>query len=156
MAGKVSVRSATRNDLPTLLDFEQGIIEAERPYDHTLKPDPISYYDIGQLIDSDDAEVAVLELDGEVAASGYAQKRRSSTYRSPDQYAFLGFMYVRPEDRGKGLNKALLDHLLEWARSKNLTEIRLTVYPENEPAVRAYEKAGFAPFLLDMRLNLDE
>ena len=51
------VRSARPEELPTLKQFEQGIIHAERPYDHTLKPDPISYYDIGELIASPDAEV---------------------------------------------------------------------------------------------------
>lgn len=156
MGGKAFVRSATRDDLPVLKAFEQGIITAERPYDHTLKPDPISYYDIGELIDSDEAEVAVVELDGEIVASGYAQKKRSRHYLRDEYHAFLGFMYVRPEARGRGLNRLLTDHLLAWARANDLPEVHLTVYPGNEPAIRAYEKAGFTPYILEMRLNLDE
>ena len=109
MAGAPTVRSATREDLLLLKDFEQGIITAERPYDHTLKPDPISYYDIGELIDSDDAEVAVVELDGEIVASGYAHKQRSKHYIQHEWHAFLGFMFVRPEYRGRGLNKVLIE-----------------------------------------------
>ena len=156
LAPSPTVRSATRDDLETLKAFEQGIITAERPYDHTLKPDPISYYDIGELIDSDDAEVAVVELNGEIVASGYAQKKPSRHYIQHEHHAFLGFMFVRPDYRGRGLNKVLIDHLTGWAKAIGLSEIRLTVYSTNEPAIRAYEKAGFAPYITEMRLNLDE
>lgn len=151
-----TIRPATRADLPILLGFEQGIIAAERPYDHLLKPDPISYYDIGAMIDADDAAVMVIEIDGELVASGYAKKRRSRHYTSPDWHAFLGFMYVSPDHRGQGLNKLLVDALHDWAREQGLTEVRLTVYPGNEPAIRAYEKQGFKPYLVEMRLGLDD
>ena len=153
---EVIVRTARMDELPILKVFEQGIIAAERPYDHTLKPDPISYYDIGELMASPDAEVAIVEIDGEIVGSGYAQKRRSKPYIQHAYHAFLGFMYVTPEHRGRGLNKLLLDHLTDWAGKMGLTEIRLTVYSPNEPATRAYEKAGFAPYITEMRLNLDE
>ena len=156
MPGDIRIRSATRDDLPILKDFEQGIVTAERPYDHTLKPDPISYYDIGELIDSDEAEVAVVEVDGELVGSGYAQKKRSKHYIQHEYHAFLGFMYVRPDWRGRGLNQLLMDHLLGWAKANGLPEIRLTVYSGNDPAIRAYEKRGFAPYITEMRLNLDE
>ncbi len=152
----IIVRSARPDELPTLKQFEQGIIHAERPYDHTLKPDPISYYDIGELIASSDAEVAVAELDGELVGSGYAKKKRSRHYVSPDDHAFIGFLYVDPEFRGRGINKLVLEHLFDWARKNDLPEVHLTVYPDNEPAIRAYIKTGFKPYLTEMRLNLDE
>lgn len=150
------IRSATKADLPTLLEFEQGIVTAERPYDHTLKPDPISYYDIGELITSTDAEVAVAELDGALIGSGYAQKKRSRHYLTPEWHAYIGFLYVTPDHRGQGINQQVLDHLFAWARAKDLPEIHLTVYPDNAPAIRAYEKVGFDPYIVEMRMNLDE
>ena len=36
------VRKATLDDLPTLLLFEQGVIEAERPFDPTIKSGDIN------------------------------------------------------------------------------------------------------------------
>ena len=152
----IQVRPATLDDLPTLLDFEQGIIEAERPYDPLLKPDPISYYDIGAMIEAEDAEVMVVEADGELVASGYAKVKRSRHYTSPGWHAFLGFMFVGESHRGQGINRLLLDALLDWSRQRGLTEVRLTVYPGNEPAIRAYEKAGFKPYLTEMRLGLED
>jgi len=152
----VTIRSARSDELSTLLMFEQGIVRAERPYDHTLRPDPISYYDIAALIASDDAEVAVAELAGELVGSGYAMKKASRHYVEPAFHAYIGFLYVAPAHRGKGINKLVLDHLFDWARRSNLPEIHLTVYPDNAPAIRAYEKTGFKPYILEMRTNLDE
>jgi hypothetical protein len=42
----LKIRKAKLEDLNTLLEFEQGIITAERPYDPTLKQGTISYYNI--------------------------------------------------------------------------------------------------------------
>lgn len=150
------MRSARLPDLPVLRSFEQGIVTAERPYDSTLKADPISYYDIEEMIRSEDAEVAVAEVDGEIVASGYVKKRQSREYVMSDDHAFIGLLYVAPPHRGQGVNKRVLGHLFAWAKTNNLPDVHLTVYPENAPAVRAYEKAGFEPYLLEMRLNLDE
>ena len=152
----ITARPATRADLPTLLAFEQGIITAERPYDQTLRSDPISYYDIGELIASPNAEVIVAELDGTLIGSGHVTKKASRHYLAPAFHAYIGFLYTVPEHRGKGVNKLVLDALLAWARANDLPEIHLTVYPGNEAAIRAYEKAAFTPYLLEMRMNLDE
>ena len=156
MQNTINIRSARLTDLPTLLAFEQGIVTAERSFDHTLKPDPISYYDVAAMIEDAEAEVAVAECDGALIGSGYAKKQRSRHYVSPDYHAFIGFLYVEPEFRGRGVNKMVLDHLFEWARRNDLPEVHLTVYPDNEPAIRAYEKVGFDPYILEMRLNLNE
>ena len=151
----ITIRSAHASDLTKLLEFEQGIILAERPYDETLKPDPISYYDVGAMIASPDAAVAVAERNGKLIGSGYAQKKASRHYVSPPFHAYIGFLYVVPEERGRGINQRVLDYLFAWAQSNDLPEIHLTVYPENASAIRAYEKTGFEPYILEMRMNWD-
>ena len=152
----VTTRAATPADLPKLLAFEQGIIAAERSFDSTLRPDPISYYDVGALIESAEAQVAVAELEGSLIGSGFAVKRASRHYTEPAFHAHLGFMYVVPEHRGRGVNQLILQELFSWARQHGLPEIRLTVYPENQSAVRAYEKIGFTPHILEMRTRLED
>ncbi|MFN1216830.1 GNAT family N-acetyltransferase [Chryseobacterium kwangjuense] len=148
-------REATEKDLDILLEFEQGIVTAERPYNSTLIEGEIHYYDLLQLIKSEDAFVIVAEEDGEIMASGYAKiKTPANNYSDFDRYAYLGFMFVKPEHRGKGINKLILDELIKWAKSKGLSEIRLDVYAENESAVKAYEKAGFESLLVTMRMKV--
>jgi hypothetical protein len=46
----VHIRQATPDDLQTLLQFEQGIIEAERPFDITLKRQHTQYYDLASML----------------------------------------------------------------------------------------------------------
>jgi GNAT superfamily N-acetyltransferase len=150
------IREATRDDLSTLRRFEQNIIAYERPFDPTLRPDPISYYDIGELIDSDNATVVVAEADDQIVASGYARRKASPDYVTPTYHAFLGMMFVVPEYRGKGVNGLVLDGLLDWAKRRNLLEVRLTVYEDNESARSAYAKAGFTPHILEMRRTVEK
>lgn len=151
---EIHFRSAVLNDLPILLDFEQGIIRAERPYDHTLRPDPINYYDIKALIEAEDSEVIVAAVDKEIIGSAYISIKKAKPYRTYVYYGYLGFMYVKPEYRGMGVNKGIIEALKNWARSRNITELQLEVYNDNHPAVKAYEKAGFEKHLVNMRLEL--
>ncbi|MFK7812909.1 MAG: GNAT family N-acetyltransferase [Maribacter sp.] len=147
------VRKAKQEDLAILLEFEQGIIGAERPMDPTLAVDPISYYDISDLINSEDAEVIVVEVDAVIIASGYAKIKKALPYLNHEFYSYLGFMYTHPDFRGKGVNKLIVDELRKWSFLKGLKEIRLTVYDENPGAIRAYEKVGFKKHLIEMRLT---
>ena len=148
-------REATEEDLKILLEFEQGIVFAERPFNSTLIDGEIHYYDLLQLIKSEEALVLVTEENNEIIASGYARiKKTENDYSNFDEYAYLGFMYVKTEHRGKGVNKLILDKLIGWAKSKNISEVRLDVYSQNESAVKAYEKAGFESLLTTMRMKV--
>ena len=152
----ITIRKASMNDLIQLLVFEQDLIKTERPFDSTLKPDPINYYDLKSLLTSPLAEVVVAETDNKVIASGYARIDKSKPFLKHTTHAYLGFMYVLPEYRGQGINKQIMDALKDWAVSKNITEFRLEVYYDNISAIKAYEKVGFSRYSLEMRYNLDD
>ena len=150
------VRKATLEDLPVLLDFEQGIIEAERPMDPTIPDGKVSYYDISELITSETSEVFVVEIDNTIIASGYANIKDDRHYLKHKKQGYLGFMFVPKDQRGKGINKMILDALFKWCKERSIFEIRLDVYDENIAAVKAYEKSGFKKNMVNMRLNLKE
>ena len=150
---EIYIREAAEADLPTLLLFEQGLIREERPFDPTIRPDPVLYYDMEALIRDPGTCLLVAERDGEVVASGYATRRTPRHYLDHQAYAYFGFMYTLPAHRGLGINGRIIGRLREWARQRGLYEIRLTVYRDNLPALRAYEKAGFGQHLLEMRLR---
>ncbi|MCL1671418.1 GNAT family N-acetyltransferase [Elizabethkingia ursingii] len=151
----IKLRHATEGDLPALLEFEQGVVTAERPYNPTLIEGKIHYYNLNSLIDSENAALIVAEDEENIIASGYALiKNTEKDYYSFDRYAYLGFMYVKPEYRGKGVNKLILDKLTNWSRDQGVSEIRLEVYSDNVPAVKAYEKAAFEPLILLMRKKI--
>lgn len=147
----IIIRSAIKNDLEMLLQFEQGVIQAERPFDTTLKQDPISYYALAEMIATSDAEIAVAELDNQLIGSGFARIENAKPYSQHKQHSYLGFMYVVPEHRGKGINKLIIDYLEAWTRSKQVYEMRLDVYADNLSAVKAYEKNGYSNHMIEMR-----
>ena len=149
---QVIVRRANVDDLDQLLAFEQAMIEAERPFDETIRSGgDVHYYDIEALISSPEAEVLVAELGSEIIGSGYARIEASDAYLRHDKHSYLGFMYVVPEHRGKGVNRLIIDRLEEWSLSQGVTEMRLEVYTANSAAIKAYEKSGYNALILTMR-----
>jgi GNAT superfamily N-acetyltransferase len=150
----VEIRKAIETEIETLLIFEKEIIAAERPFDNTLKEGDIHYYDLIGLIRAKRAQVLVALVNNEIVGSGYAKILPADPFRKYKEYAYLGFMYVKPEFRGQGINQKILNRLIDWAKSQNLTEIRLEVYDKNTRAKHSYLKAGFKPNLLEMRLEI--
>lgn len=152
----IIIRNATGKDLNTLLGFEQEIIREERSFDSTLKKGNTTYYGLQDLLDSPDAELVVATCNDEVIGSGYAQIRNAQPFLEHQTYAHLGFMYVAPGHRGKGVSKRIIEALQQWANARNITEIRLEVYYTNQPALSAYQKAGFEKHMIEMRMRIEK
>ena len=150
----IIIRTATLADMVVLLVFEQGVVTAERAFDSTLKKGKVRYYDLEQMIHAEHIQLLVAEVNNELVGCGYARIEEAKHYLQHTQHAYLGFMYVAPAYRGKGVNKLIMNALFEWSQSKNINEMRLDVYYENTPAIKAYEKAGFVKHMVEMRLGL--
>ena len=150
----VEIRKAVETEIEILLSFEKGIIKTERPFDNSLKEGAINYYDLIELIRSERSEVLVAVVNNEIVGSGYAKILAAEPYQKYLEYAYLGFMYVKPSFRKQSINLKIINGLMNWAKSQNLTEVRLEVYDENTIAKNAYLKAGFKPNLLEMRLEI--
>ncbi|MDI5950649.1 GNAT family N-acetyltransferase [Flavobacterium yafengii] len=150
----ITIRKAHHNDLEKLLEFEQGIIAAERPFDPTLKAEKINYYDIEKMISAPDIEVLVAEIGSELVGSGYARIETAKHYLNHPNYAYLGFMYTDANHRGKGINAKIIEALKEWCNLQDVFELRLDVYNDNTSAIKAYKKSGFKKHLINMRMVL--
>ncbi len=151
----ITIRKATLNDMDTLLRFEQGVIEFERPMDPTLDED-IRYYDLNEMISASHIELLVAEKAGELVGSGYVRiEAAARPYLKHDRHAYMGFMYVAPECRGQGINQRIVEQLKIWSAKQGITELRLNVYASNPSAIRAYEKAGFEQHMIEMRMGLE-
>lgn len=150
----VEIRKAIEAEIDILLVFEKEIIATERPFDNTLKEGVIHYYDLVALVRSEKAELLVAVVNNEIVGSGYAKILSAEPFQKYTEYAYLGFMYVKPGFRGQGINQKILNGLVDWAKTQNLSEVRLEVYDKNTTAKNAYLKAGFKPNLLEMRLEI--
>ena len=152
----MNYRKATLRDISQLLDFEQCVIDSERPFNPLIKAKQASYYDIEDLITSSSSHLLVAEDKNSIIGTGYAQIRKSKLYLKHDIHSYLGFMYVSPNYRGQSINKHIIDRLITWSKSKGAKDFYLDVYSQNTSAIRAYEKVGFKPCLVEMKLSLSE
>jgi putative acetyltransferase len=59
------------------------------------------------------------------------------------EYGEVKRMYVRPQFRGLGLAKAMLDHLADTARSRGVGLLRLETGIHQSAAISLYESWGF-------------
>ncbi|MFT4937017.1 MAG: GNAT superfamily N-acetyltransferase [Paraglaciecola sp.] len=154
MHSKIKIRAAVEDDLPILVEFEQGIISVERPFNDSLKQQKICYYDIGALIKADTSIVMVAENEGKIVASGYARIRQSKAHLKHEYDTYLGFMYVAAEHRGQGINQLIMQALLTWGKDQGMRDFYLEAYADNSSAIRAYEKMGFCQSLVEMKLSI--
>ncbi|TDX76212.1 acetyltransferase (GNAT) family protein [Neorhizobium sp. R1-B] len=52
-------------------------------------------------------------------------------------------VYVRKEQRGTGMARQLLDHVIQHASDHRVQQLELTVNAENSAAIRFYQRHGF-------------
>ncbi len=58
-------------------------------------------------------------------------------------YWWIQSLYIKPEHRGRGLIRMLIQKVRESARQGKALDIRLYVHKNNERAIKAYVKSGF-------------
>lgn len=152
----MQIRQAIRADIENLKKFEQGVISAEREFASNLRAGQIHYYDLESLLSNESSVIMVAELNGRLAACGYARIEANKAYFSPNRYAYLGFMYVDPEYRGQGLILSIIESLFTWSKQQGISAFKLDVYAQNQAAIRAYEKLGFKAEMVQMLHFVDQ
>jgi GNAT superfamily N-acetyltransferase len=70
------------------------------------------------------------------------------------QGCYLRGMAVAPGARGRGVGRALVDAVLEYARSSRADRCWLYTTEFLDDAIRLYERFGFTPFTEDPPPNL--
>ena len=55
-------------------------------------------------------------------------------------------LYVRTNQQGKGIGRALLEYIVTEIKKENATALRLNVNIHNSPAINFYKKSGFTHY----------
>jgi L-amino acid N-acyltransferase YncA len=62
-------------------------------------------------------------------------------------------VYIAPQARGRGIGRALLEHLVQESEALGLWTLQAGIFPENDASVRLHERAGFRRVGLRERLG---
>jgi GNAT superfamily N-acetyltransferase len=78
----------------------------------------------------------------------------SGPLMQPQNVVRIGSVCVAEPFWGKGIGRTLIQRVKDWAIEQNAHDLRLTVWPFNERAVRMYAEFGFETRALEMGLRL--
>jgi GNAT superfamily N-acetyltransferase len=134
----LSIRNATPGDIPLMLELIRGLAEYERePNAVVATEEDLRRDGFGQ---QPKYRCVIAEWDGRPAGFAFFFYNYSTWRGQPGLY--LEDLFVWPEMRGKGIGKALLQHLAQIAVQENCYGIRWMVLEWNEPALKFYDSLG--------------
>ena len=141
------LRTATRTDLTLILGFIRDLAAYEKLLDQVVADELI--LDRALFGRTPQAEVVIAEHDGQ--AAGFALFFHNfSTFRGR-RGLYLEDLFVRPEFRGHGIGKALLQRLAAIAIERDCARFEWSVLDWNTSAIGFYESLG-ARVLPDWRV----
>ncbi len=143
MAAPADVRidPATPDDVPLLLRLIRALADYERMTDQVVATE--ADVRVALFGDTPAAEAAIARVGGE--AVGFALWFYNYSTFLGRQGLYLEDLFVLPEQRGRGIGRALLIHLARVAVSRNCGRMDWSVLNWNDPAIRFYRSLGAQP-----------
>jgi GNAT superfamily N-acetyltransferase len=133
-----SIRPAEVGDVPVILELIRGLAEYERAPEQVV-------CDEARLLESlfgakPDAEVLVACVADR--AAGFAVFFHNYSTWWGRRGIYLEDLFVRPEMRGRGIGKRLLQAVARIARDRECARIEWSVLNWNQPAIDFYRSLG--------------
>ena len=141
MTTSFQIRTTTEADLPHILNLIRELAQYERA------PDAVVATEAGLrevLFGAKrSAEVLLAVENGDPVGFAVYFHNFSTWLGRPGLY--LEDLFVRPEKRGKGYGRALLERLAAIAQERGCGRMEWAVLDWNEPAIQFYKKLGAEP-----------
>jgi GNAT superfamily N-acetyltransferase len=135
------IRTATREDVPVILDFIEQLADYERLRHAVLATEAA----LAETLfgDRPAAEVLLASLDGRDVGFALFFQTYSTFLARPGIH--LEDLFVIPDARGTGVGRALLSRLAGIAESRDCGRLEWAVLTWNEPAIGFYRQLGAFP-----------
>jgi GNAT superfamily N-acetyltransferase len=143
----LSIRPATRDDVPLILCFVRELAAFEREADAVEATEAMLDR---ALFEEKAAEAVIAERDG--AAVGFAVFFHNFSTWTGRKGLYLEDLYVTPEARGSGVGTALLRHLAALAIERDCARFEWAVLDWNRRAIDFYTGQG-AEMMRDWRIE---
>ena len=131
MDTKIFIRSATENDVPVIFALIKELAEFKKLADQIKT----SEEELRNTLFGKDrfVEILLAEYENKVVGQALFFKNFSTFLGKPGIY--LEDLYVKPDMRGKGIGKALLDKIISIAKERNYGRVEWSVLDWNELAI---------------------
>jgi len=134
----LSIRPATEDDVPLVLQFIQDLADYERlRHEAVATQDDLRRHLFGTR---PVAEVVFAEVEGEAVGFALFFTSFSTFLGRPGLY--LEDLFVRPEWRGRGIGRRMLAHLARLTRDRGYGRLEWWVLDWNESAIGFYHGLG--------------
>ena len=137
----VTLRPATRDDVPLILALIRELAEYEREPD-AVKADEATLA-ANLFGEHPGAEVVIAEADGRPA--GFALFFHNFSTWLGRRGLYLEDLFVRPEFRGRGVGQVLMAYLAKLAVERGCGRFEWWVLDWNAPALDFYRRLGAVP-----------
>ena len=91
------------------------------------------------IFDQDPQFWCDLAVDGKGQVLGMVQYQLMHRSLSGQKVCYLSDLYVRPDSRGAGIGRSLIDHVIEFARGRGITNVRWLTQEFNYAGRRLYD-----------------
>jgi GNAT superfamily N-acetyltransferase len=135
------IRTASVHDVPLILSFIKGLAEYER-LSHEVTVTEASLRET--LFGPNPAAEVIIAYSGDRPAGFALFFHNYSTFLG-QKGIYLEDLFVLPEERGRGIGKALLAHLAKLAEERHCGRLEWAVLDWNEPAINFYKSLGAKP-----------
>ena len=135
------IRPAVKKDAPIILQLIKELAEYEKAPNEVIA----TTKDIEDTIFAEDPKVfcELVEIDGDVVGMAIWFLNYSTWQGRHGIY--LEDLYIKPEFRGKGFGKALLQHLARICSERGYGRFQWWVLDWNSPAIEFYHSIGAVP-----------
>ena len=140
MKKELAFRSATREDVPLILQFIRELADYEKML-HEVVADEATLEE--WIFDRQKAEVLFALVDGNEI--GFALFFHSFSTFLGRAGIYLEDLYVKPEYRGKGYGKAILKRLASIAVERKCGRLEWWCLDWNQPSIDFYRSLGAEP-----------
>lgn len=141
MIDSLKIRKAISADAESI---HKMIIELAE-YEKLLDEVSISATDLQKILDSRDSFVEILIAEYENSPVGYALYFHNYSTFLGKAGIYLEDLFVKPEFRGKGIGRLLLEYIIKIAKERNCGRVEWSVLDWNEPAIEFYKNRGAHP-----------
>lgn len=155
---RMDIRPATVQDIPEIVAIWGELADYHARLDSAFAPSASWHEEYRQfirtLLGRDDA-LAVVATDGDQLV-GYAVGRISllPAFFERRRRGYIHDAVTRQGYRRRGIGARLVEALLDWMRSADVSMVELTVATGNEDAVRFWKRLGFGTYMQHMKREI--